>query len=462
MPRKVLVPILIGAAIISALAELIGTRYLQLGPGRVILFPIIWAILLGGLVSFQRVRPLPLASQRAALHLVSVGIMVFLVLVGITVGAALDSLKNITWVLVLQEAMHLFGTVIIALPVAVAIRMGRASIGATYSIDREANLAYTAERYGASSPEYRGTVGVYVFGSVFGALYLALLAGYFSSAGWLDPLALAMGSGVGSGSMMAAAAAAIASAYPELKSQILAYAAASNLMTQTIGTYVTCFIALPLAERLYRLWCRLFRVPERLPGDAPAERQARLAGQHASAISPQDSPAARQDTPREGDDATVEDVAGPNSATEESPATTGFGRLAAILAAFTVLMIMSNTVSTGKLTLQTAAGIALLAVVTLGAFLLNRQVRRLPVLVITTATGILLAAPFSPVSDQVLQLTSGISFLSLVTPVLALVGLSLGKERLALRRLSWRVVVVALVSFSASFLTAAFVANPFV
>src|SRR5690606_6892654 len=190
MSRTLMVPVLAGAAIITAIAQPIGTRHLQLGPGQVILFPIIWAIVIGGLVSFQRVRAIPETAQRTALDLVSVGIMVFLVLVGITVGASLDSLKNVTWVLALQEVVHLFGTVIIALPVAVAIRMGRASIGATYSIDREANLAYTAERYGPASPEYRGTVGVYVFGSVFGALYLALLAGYFSSAGWLDPLAL--------------------------------------------------------------------------------------------------------------------------------------------------------------------------------------------------------------------------------------------------------------------------------
>lgn len=452
MSRRAPVFVLGGAALISVIAEIIGTRHLQIGPGQVILFPIIWAIVLGGLVSFQRFRPLSSESQQSALRLVSVGIMVFLVLVGTTVGASLDSLKDVTWVLALQEVFHLFGTVVIALPVAVAIRMGRASIGATYSIDREANLAYTAERYGPSSPEYRGTIGVYVFGSVFGALYLAVLAGYFSSAGWLDPLALAMGSGVGSGSMMAAASAAIASVYPELSDQILAHAAASNLMTQTIGTYVTCFIALPLAERLYPLWCRFFRTAERLEGDAPAATPASHAGGRGRQVS--------------GAEEDVEGTVATGVVQEQDVAvrddSTGLRRLPAILAAFVVLMILSNTVSTGKFTVQAVGGVLMLAAVTLGAFVVNRYAPKIPVLLVTTLVGIIIAAPFSPISDQVRELTSGISFLSLVTPVLALVGLSLGKERLALKRLSWRVVVVALVSFSASFLAAAFVANPFV
>lgn len=449
MSRTLMVPVLAGAAIITVIAELIGTRHLQLGPGQVILFPIIWAIVIGGLVSFQRVRAIPETAQRTALDLVSVGIMVFLVLVGITVGASLDSLKNVTWVLALQEVVHLFGTVIIALPVAVAIRMGRASIGATYSIDREANLAYTAERYGPASPEYRGTVGVYVFGSVFGALYLALLAGYFSSAGWLDPLALAMGSGVGSGSMMAAAAAAIASAHPALEEQILAFAAASNLMTQTIGTYVTCFIALPLAERLYRVWCKVFRTPERLESDGPATIPA---GGGAPATT---RTVTEHSTGNSTENSTVTQVI-------QKEASGRLSRLPLVLAIFAGLMILSNTVATGTFTLGTAAGILVLAAVTFAAFLVNHRLPKVPVLVLTTVAGILMAAPFSPVAGYVVELTSGISFLSLVTPVLALVGLSLGKERAALKRLSWRVVVVALVSFSASFLTAAFVANPFV
>ncbi|MFP3571406.1 DUF3100 domain-containing protein, partial [Paraburkholderia sp. SIMBA_030] len=63
-----------------------------------------------------------------------------------------------------------------------------------------------------------------------------------------------MGSGVGSGSMMAAASGAIAAQQDaETAKSVLAFAAASNLITTTIGTYFTLFISLPLAVWGYRV-----------------------------------------------------------------------------------------------------------------------------------------------------------------------------------------------------------------
>ena len=63
-----------------------------------------------------------------------------------------------------------------------------------------------------------------------------------------------MGSGVGSGSMMAAASGAIAAQQtPEMAKSVLTFAAASNLITTTIGTYFTLFISLPMAVWGYRL-----------------------------------------------------------------------------------------------------------------------------------------------------------------------------------------------------------------
>lgn len=456
MFTRTTIAVLLGAAAVSVAAELIGTRHLDLGPGQVIFFPIIWAILIAGALSFQRLRPMPVHAQVTALDLVGVGIMMFLVFVGITVGSALETLMDVTWVLALQEFVHLFGTVIVALPLAVALRMGRSSIGATYSIDREANLAYTAERYGAQSAEYRGTLGVYVFGSVFGALYLSVLAGYVSSAGWLDPLALAMGSGVGSGSMMAAAAAAIGSDNPGLEDKILAYASASNLMTQTIGTFVTCFVALPLAERMYRVWCRVFRVPERMKSDAVAA-EAVVGGQVPARVAPSTAATAGEAAMPQGPSAEGQSVDGGPGEDK----VTGLARMPIVLAVFVGLMTLSNAVATRELKPGTVLAIAGMAAVTYAAFAVNRALPRIPVLLTTVVVGALAAAPFSPVEEQVLELFEGISFISLVTPVLALVGLSLGKERAALAKLSWRVVLIALVSFGASFLLAAAAAQPF-
>ena len=55
--------------------------------------------------------------------------------------------------LLLQELGHLFGTVLFSLPIAVALKMGRATVGACFSIDREGSFAIVGDKYGADSDE---------------------------------------------------------------------------------------------------------------------------------------------------------------------------------------------------------------------------------------------------------------------------------------------------------------------
>lgn len=87
---------------------------------------------------------------------------------------------------------------------------------------------------------------------MFGAVFIAILAGFITSLDFFDPKALAMGAGVGSGSMMAAAAGAIATQCDtEIAKDVMTFAAASNLITTTIGTYFTLFLSLPIAAWAY-------------------------------------------------------------------------------------------------------------------------------------------------------------------------------------------------------------------
>ncbi|MGW7694583.1 DUF3100 domain-containing protein [Streptomyces asiaticus] len=67
---------------------------------------------------------------------------------------------------------------------------------------------------------------------------------------------MAMGAGVGSGSMMAASSASIVAAHPADQEAILGTAAVSNLITTVLGVYIGIYIALPLADRVYRLLTR--------------------------------------------------------------------------------------------------------------------------------------------------------------------------------------------------------------
>jgi hypothetical protein len=131
--------------------------------------------------------------------------------------------------------------------------MGREAIGATYSIDREPNLALIADKYGLNSPEGAGAMGVYATGTIIGTFVFAIMPPLIHSLGLFDVRALAMSCGVGSGSMLAACTGALVSAAPTDKDMILALAAASNILTYATGLYAGVFVALPLTEWLYRI-----------------------------------------------------------------------------------------------------------------------------------------------------------------------------------------------------------------
>lgn len=239
-----------------AVAEWIYIQRIPLGPGVVLLLPLLYAFVFGVLANPNVIAAarhvISQENVKAASPIIVIAIMPFIAKFGTLVGPAMETLIAAGPALILQEIGNLF-TIIIAMPVAVLLlRMKRESIGATYSIAREPNIAIISDRYGLTGPEGSGVMGVYVIGTMFGGIVFALMASFFGSTGWLHPHALAMACGVGSGGMMAACSGSLAEVVPDMRDQILAFAGASNLLTNATGLYVGIFIALPFAEWLYR------------------------------------------------------------------------------------------------------------------------------------------------------------------------------------------------------------------
>lgn len=232
---------------IIVVCELVGTvKY-----GLIVLFPMLYAMLLGTAISWPKFNILNERNMQHAGKVLSVLMVLLVAKLGTGIGPQLPQLMHAKAALLLQEVGHFFGTILLGMPIAVALGMGREAIGATYSIDREPNIAIISEKYGLDSPEGRGVMAMYICGTVFGALWVAILAGAVARMGIFHPYALAMGAGLGSGSMMAASSGAVAIVYPEMKDQIMAYAAAANLMTTVLGIYVALYISLPIAIKFY-------------------------------------------------------------------------------------------------------------------------------------------------------------------------------------------------------------------
>lgn len=241
------------AFIIVVICEMIGTRKVQMGPGVLLFLPMLYAMVLGGIISWPRLKLISLKEMNTATAVLTLTTFMLVTKLGVIIGPSLVKVAQSGLALSMQELGHFLGTVVLGLPLALLLGLGRESIGATFSIDREPNIAIIAEKYGLDSAEGRGVMSVYICGTLFGAVWLGLLAGYLAALKIFHPYALAMGAGVGSGSMMAAASGAIKAVFPDHANDILMYAGASNLLTTIIGIYFCLFVSLPVTEKLYKL-----------------------------------------------------------------------------------------------------------------------------------------------------------------------------------------------------------------
>lgn len=418
-------PVAAAAFVIALVAQLIGAQTLDLGPAAIVFFPMVWGLLIAAGVSFQRVRRVSLDFQRIANAFVGIAVLFLVARLAFNIGPNIPTLLQAGPALLLQEVGHLLGTIFLALPLAVLLRMGKATIGATFSLDREPAFAMVSEKYGPDSDQYRGVLAMYVFGTLFGAIYITLLTSLIASANIFDPLALAMGAGVGSGSMMAASTASIVGAYPGQEDAILGIAAVSNLITTVLGVYVGIYVALPLADRFYTLLTR---------------RQAVAA--HAAPTSTEDTEANRLFR---------EQVA-------ESAAPVHIKPWVSI-PILAVVGIGTASVFAGGASLPILGGYAILIALLLVGQLLAKLTRVISPIVWVTTLGALISSPYSPIGASLTGIVTSIDFLSIGCVALTFAGLSLGKDGALLKTVGWKIIPVGIVAITASFVLSAVIAE---
>ena len=420
------------AIVIVLIAEALGPLSIPLGIGKVVLLPMIWALLMGLALGIWHSRlpglarvDLPVQFQASAI--LQPALLIFIAKLGLLVGGALPKLAEAGWGLLLQEFGNLFGCVLLGMPVALLLGIKREAIGATFSIGREPGLAIIGEKFGMDSAEGRGVLAEYVTGTLIGAIFISIFAGFVTSLNVFHPLALAMGAGVGSGSMTAAAVGAIAAQQtPEVAKDVAAFAAASNLIATTLGTYLTLFISLPFA-----VWA--YRVLEPVLG-------RRHSGEVATAPSEMERAAAGMSVP-------------------------DLKWLERLLAWAVVgaMVLLGNWVGFGVPILEALPGVALMiGAVIVGDLVYRGLGRRIPAVCWVSLVAMGMTFPGFPLAGAISELTGKVSFMALITPMLTFAGLSLAKDLPTFRRLGWRIVVVSLLANAGVFLGAAFIAQFFV
>lgn len=255
MKNKNFIYMIIFAIITIIISEIIGIKFIFVGKVRIVLLPLVFALLIGmglGLKIFRKGILDKIYSKENVEFAGKYLIIIMLPLMaryGADIAPRIKDIISIGFVFLTQELGNL-GTVLLGLPVALFLGLRREAIGATLGIGREGELAYITEKYTLDSPEGEGVLGMYIFGTLCGALFFSVAAPIFSVLG-IRPEALAMASGMGSGSMMAAASSSLSAAYPHLEETIRAYAATSQLLTSFFGTFTMVLLAVPLQKMIY-------------------------------------------------------------------------------------------------------------------------------------------------------------------------------------------------------------------
>ncbi len=255
--------------ILVIVAEKIGNIAISVGVGKIVLLPMMYALLMGVLTAPRFTKISSMKEISKASSLLGVTLMLLMARYGTLVGPSLPKILAASPALILQEFGNL-GTIFIGVPLAVFLGLKRESVGAAHSIAREPNVALIGERFGLDGPEGRGVMGVYICGTVIGTIFFGLMASLAAAYLPIHPYALAMAAGVGSASMMTAAVGSLSAMYPHMADQLAAFGAASNMLSGLDGLYMSIWMGLPLAEWLYR---KTYRFKYGVDPEPPAVRE---------------------------------------------------------------------------------------------------------------------------------------------------------------------------------------------
>ena len=262
--NKNLMKAMLTTLFIVVVCELIGEYTINLGPVSLVLFPMLYAVVVGMIITpdllGEKIKVLKEIIGEKEINIAGDIVGIALVLLGIkygsTVGPNLSKIIQAGPAFLAQEFGHILAP-IVALPLALLFGFKRESVGACSSISRETSLGVISEKYGINSPEGSGVLGTYLMGTVLGTIYFSILGSVSIYTG-LHPYALGMAAGVGSGSMMTSASAALSkvpdiAADPTMIDTILSYGATSNMMSSLTGLIFLVFITLPFTNKLYAI-----------------------------------------------------------------------------------------------------------------------------------------------------------------------------------------------------------------
>lgn len=128
--------------------------------------------------------------------------------------------------------------------------------------------------------------------------------------------------------------------------------------------------------------------------------------------------------------------------------------------ALTVPGVIVATIASGSFSIDSVLTYVVLCVLAaLGLWLSDLTKGKVPAIVTVITLGTLLTSPISPIAGWLVTTAKSVDFLTAITVMLTIAGLSIGKDLPALKSIGWKIIPVGTVAIAATFVLSTIVAE---
>lgn len=126
-----------------------------------------------------------------------------------------------------------------------------------------------------------------------------------------------------------------------------------------------------------------------------------------------------------------------------------------------IVILIGQRIGFGRDIVASIPGMIVVIIISQLALIIKAMLPKvkLPTFAYATIIPFLLSMPFMPTADWILSITGHVEFLGTTTPILAFAGISVGNKIGILKKLSWRIVIVAFAAFIGTFFGSAIIAQ---
>lgn len=110
---------------------------------------------------------------------------------------------------------------------------------------------------------------------------------------------------------------------------------------------------------------------------------------------------------------------------------------------------------------ELAFGLLISFIIVIPSIILKNIIKKpnLPGFAWSTLLAALLTSPISPISSFILNSVGNVDFMVTVTPLLAFAGISIGDKLPQLKKLSWKIAIIAIIVMCSTYFGSAFIAQ---